>query len=64
MREHLIGAPHRKPLDLLTNIKLGWKGLPVTNTLAYLRKNNELSHLESMLNICGESQEPALWGRA
>jgi hypothetical protein len=35
MKELLIGAPHRKPLDLLTNIRLGWKGLPGTNTLAY-----------------------------
>jgi hypothetical protein len=53
MREHLIRAPHRKPLDLLTNNRLGWKGLPGTNTLVYLRKNNELSHLESMSNIFG-----------
>jgi hypothetical protein len=62
MRERLICAPFGKAPLLLTNIRLGWKGLPVTNTLAYLRKNNELSHLDSMLNICGESQEPALWG--
>jgi hypothetical protein len=53
MKELLIGAPHRKPLDLLTNSRLGWKALPGTNTLVYLLKNNELSHLESMPNICG-----------
>jgi hypothetical protein len=27
------------PLSLPTNIRLGWKGLPGTNTLTYLKKN-------------------------
>jgi hypothetical protein len=28
----------RRLLDLPTNIRLGWKGLPETNTLAYYKK--------------------------
>jgi hypothetical protein len=33
--EYLKGASLRQALTLITNIKLGWKGLPLTNTLAY-----------------------------
>jgi hypothetical protein len=36
--ENLIVAPLRKALTLLENIRLRWKGLPDTNTLAYFRK--------------------------
>jgi hypothetical protein len=32
--EHLKGASVRKALALLANIILGWKGVPVKNTLA------------------------------
>jgi hypothetical protein len=28
-----------KHLDLITNIRLGWKGLPRTNTLAYYEQD-------------------------
>jgi hypothetical protein len=53
MRVRFKGTPFGKAPVLLTNIRLCWKGLPVTNILVYLRKNNELSHLESMPNIFG-----------
>jgi hypothetical protein len=33
--EHLNGASLRQALTLLTNVRIGWKGLPDTNTLAY-----------------------------
>jgi hypothetical protein len=34
--KHLSGAPlYGRPLALPTNNRLGWKGLPRTNTLAY-----------------------------
>ncbi len=34
--KHLKGAPlYRRPLALPTSIRLGWKSLPGTNTLAY-----------------------------
>jgi hypothetical protein len=33
--EHLIGASLGKAPALPANIRLGWKGLPGTNTLAY-----------------------------
>ncbi len=31
------GAPERYFTRLLTNIRLGWKGLPGTNTIAYYK---------------------------
>jgi hypothetical protein len=34
--EHLKGASLGQALILTTNIRLGWKGLPGINTLAYL----------------------------
>ncbi len=37
--KHLSGVPlHGRPLALPTNIRLGWKGLPGTNTVNYVRK--------------------------
>jgi len=34
--KHLSGAPlYGRPLPLPTNTRLGWTGLPGTNTLAY-----------------------------
>jgi hypothetical protein len=33
--EYLSGASLRKALALLANVRLGWKGLLGTNTLAY-----------------------------
>ncbi len=35
--EHLKGASISQALALLTNIRLDWKGLPRTNTLAYYK---------------------------
>ncbi len=36
--KHLLGAPLQgRPLALPTNIRLGWKGLPGTNTLAHYK---------------------------
>jgi hypothetical protein len=35
--EHLKVASHGKTLALSANIRLGWKGLPGTNTLAYYK---------------------------
>jgi hypothetical protein len=35
-QRRLKGALRRQPLTSLANIELGWKGLPVTNTPAYL----------------------------
>ncbi len=38
--KHLSGAPlEGRPLALPTNIKLGWKSLPVTNTFILIRKS-------------------------
>ena len=40
--EHLKVSPLRKGLVLLSNIRLGWKGLPGTNTLAYYKITRKL----------------------
>jgi hypothetical protein len=38
--KHLSSAPLKgRPLALTTNIRLGWKGLPGTNTPAYYEKS-------------------------
>jgi hypothetical protein len=38
--KHLSGAPLQgRLLASLTNIRLGWKGMPGTNTLAYYKKS-------------------------
>ncbi len=38
--KHLSGAPfYGRPLALPKNIRLGWKGSPRTNTLAYYVKS-------------------------
>jgi hypothetical protein len=36
------------PLALPTNIRLGWKGLPGTNTLAYY-ENSEITTVKSFI---------------
>ncbi len=56
MKEHLIGAPHRKLLDLLTNNRLGWKALPGTNTLVYLRKIMNLATWSQCLIFVGKAR--------
>ncbi len=38
--EHILGTSPRQPLAMLTNIRLGWKGQPGTNTLAYYKHVN------------------------
>ncbi len=35
--EHLKDASIKEVLDLLANIRLGWKGLPAATTLAYYK---------------------------
>ncbi len=35
--EHLKGAALEEAVALLANIRLGWKGLPGTNTLAFYK---------------------------
>ncbi len=37
--DSLKGAPLEKAPALLANIRLGWKSLPGTNTLAYYKKS-------------------------
>jgi hypothetical protein len=37
--EHLKGPSFRSALALFANIRLGWKGLPGTNTLAHYEKS-------------------------
>ncbi len=38
--KHLSGAPfYGRFLTLTTNIRLGWKGLPGTNALAYYKNS-------------------------
>ncbi len=44
---NLSGAP-LKPLALPTNIRLGWKGLPGTNTLAY-SENPQIMAVKSFM---------------
>jgi len=55
--EHLKGVKHKYALALPTNIRLGWKGLPGTNALAYFEKaigvTRRLWHLKTYLsNTC------------
>jgi hypothetical protein len=35
--DHLSGTPRKAPVTLSTNLRLGWKGLSGTNTLAYYK---------------------------
>ncbi len=46
--EHLKGVLLEKSLALPTNIRLGWRGLPGTNTLAYY-ENPEITVVKSLI---------------
>jgi hypothetical protein len=46
--EHPKGASLEWALDLPANIRLGWKGLPGTNTLAY-NKNLYITAIKSFI---------------
>jgi hypothetical protein len=46
----LKGAPLRQDPNCLTNVRLGWKGLPRTTALAYL-KNKRFNTLAASGNV-------------
>jgi hypothetical protein len=46
----LKGAPLRQVPKCLTNVRLGWKGLPRTTALAYL-KNKRFNTLATSVNV-------------
>ncbi len=46
--EHLKSAALGEASDLPANIRLGWRGLPVTNTLAYY-KNLQITAIISFI---------------
>jgi hypothetical protein len=48
--EHLKGASLRKAMGLLENIRLGWKLLPRTNTIAYY-KHSKISEVKSFITL-------------
>jgi hypothetical protein len=49
--KQLSGAPFKgSPLALPTNIRLGWKGLPGTNTLAYY-ENWQITAVKSFIGL-------------
>jgi hypothetical protein len=47
----LSGAPGRLAPALLTNIRLAWKGLTGTNTLAYY-ENSSITKVKSFITMC------------
>ncbi len=48
---HISGDPlYDRLLALPTNIRLGWKGLPGTNTLAYY-ENSEILAVEGLITL-------------
>ncbi len=50
--EHLAVAPlYGRLLDLPTNIRLGWKGLPGTYTLAYHKKSQLTTAVKSFITL-------------
>ncbi len=48
--KYLEGALLDKAPALLTNIRLGWTGLPRTNTLAYY-KNSQITDMKSFITL-------------
>ncbi len=48
--EHLKGASIGQARALPTNIRLGWKGLPVTNARAFYEKS-QLTHAKSCITL-------------
>jgi hypothetical protein len=48
--EHLKGASLRQVSTLPPNNRIGWKGLPGTNALAYLEKS-ELTAVKSLITL-------------
>jgi hypothetical protein len=48
--EHLKGASFRYALAFDENIRLGWKGLPKTNTLAYYG-NPKITTVKSLYSL-------------
>jgi hypothetical protein len=53
--EHLIVALLGQALTLLANIRLDWKGLPRTNTLAYY-KNSQIIAVKCFIGLAPGSQ--------
>jgi hypothetical protein len=50
IEKHLSGASlNGRPLALPTNIRLGWRGLPRTNTLAYY-ENPQITVVQVLYN--------------
>jgi hypothetical protein len=47
---HLKGASLGQAPALLTNIRLGWKGLPGTNTLAYY-EHSQLTDVKRFITL-------------
>ncbi len=54
-----MNPPQGRPLELPTNIRLGWKDLPGTNTLAYY-ENLKITAVKSLivqaLGLCLETR--------
>jgi hypothetical protein len=48
--EHLKGASHVYAPALLANSRLGWKGLPGKNTLAYC-ENSQITERKSFIKL-------------